>query len=231
MALPALASTVRGLAARYPGDAFDIHAEVLSGFLAALSTIELGRPRILVRLRWAAYRSGYAALTEALNAPTPLGSGFHSSPPRPPWGHPDLVLAHAVRQGVLTRTEADLIGATRLDRTPITDWASGHRTTPAAAYKARRRAERRLVNFLRDRVKQTELDDPVAIRVLADCGTDASLPLAHPSPSMTARLGDERNGAARPVAQAVSKKPSRTGLLGCGGSPPAVPTTRSSEVH
>ncbi|GDY59664.1 hypothetical protein SVIO_102870 [Streptomyces violaceusniger] len=83
MALPALASASRWLAARYPGDAFDVHAEILSGFLSALADIDLNRPRVLVRLRWAAYRAGHAALAEALDAPTPVASGFHSSPPRP----------------------------------------------------------------------------------------------------------------------------------------------------
>ncbi|MDF2271857.1 hypothetical protein P2Q00_41485 [Streptomyces coacervatus] len=153
MALPALAGICRWLAARYPGDPYDVHAEVLAGFLEGLATVDVERPRVLVRLRWAAYRRGFAALSEALRAPVPVSPRFCSAPPQRPWGHPDLVLARAVREGVLSRTEADLIGATRLDGQAVTDWAASHRTTAPAAYKARRRAEYRLVAFLRGRTR------------------------------------------------------------------------------
>lgn len=141
---------------RYPGwhagwqPVVDLHAEVLSGFLGALATVDVDRPRVLVRLRWASYRAGFAALSEAPDAPMPVAGAFRSAPPKPPWGHPDLVLARAVRQAVLTRIEADLIGTTRLDESPITDWADRHQMTPGAAYKARQRAERRLIAFLRE---------------------------------------------------------------------------------
>ncbi|MEU5001500.1 hypothetical protein [Streptomyces sp. NPDC021622] len=167
MALPALAKVSRRLATSYPGDPADVHAEVLTGFLGALPTIDLDRPRVLVRLKWAAYRRGFAALSEALDAPTPAGPGFESAPPRPPWGHPDLVLARAVRSGVLTRTEAHLIGSTRLDKESVSDWACAHKATPAAVYKARRRAEHRLIAFIRDGIRTGGADDPVAGAAMA----------------------------------------------------------------
>ncbi|MFF4508912.1 hypothetical protein [Streptomyces sp. NPDC001401] len=153
MALPALAGICRWLAARYPGDPYDVHAEVLAGFLEGLTTVDLDRPRVLVRLRWAAYRRGLAALSEALRAPVPVSPRFCSAPPQRPWGHPDLVLARAVRAGVLNRTEADLIGATRLDGQAVAAWAASQGTTAQAAYKARRRAEYRLVAFLKGRTR------------------------------------------------------------------------------
>ncbi|MFF4257918.1 hypothetical protein ACFY1L_42715 [Streptomyces sp. NPDC001663] len=153
MALPALTGVSRWLTARYPGDAYDMQAEVLAGFLEALATVDLDRPRVLVRLRWTAYRRGFAALNEALDAPVPVAPRFCSAPPQRPWGHPDLVLARAVREGVLTRTEADLIGATRLDGQAMADWADSHGTAAQAAYKARQRAEDRLVTFLRGRTR------------------------------------------------------------------------------
>lgn len=186
MALPALASAAGWLAARYPeDDPFDVHAEVLAGFLATLSTIDLQRPQVLVRLKWAAYRAGLAKLSEALTAPTPMPPGFRSSPPSPPWGHPDLVLAQAVRHEVLTRTEADLIGATRLEDLPISQWAADHHATTESAYKLRRRAERRLVAYLHDRTPTTDSDDPVADHV-ADVLTPPAAeadPSAHPTES------------------------------------------------
>ncbi|MGW7514180.1 hypothetical protein ACWGJ2_01125 [Streptomyces sp. NPDC054796] len=230
MALPALASTARWLATRYPGDAFDVHAEVLSGFLDGLARIDLHRPRVLVRLRWAAYRAGYAALTEALDAPTPVAPGFRSSPPRPPWGHPDLVLAEAVRQSVLTRTEADLIGATRLDKSSITDWATAQQTTVDAAYKARQRAEGRLVAFLRERSHDTDPADPVASSVLAVPAPSVRQRSSHPSRAVTGQPEGGPGSATQSASEAVSKKRAKGGLLGRGGSSPSIAPMSSSEV-
>ncbi|MFF1679457.1 hypothetical protein ACFVYG_25920 [Streptomyces sp. NPDC058256] len=235
MALPALASATRWLAARFPDDPFDVHAEVLAGFLSALATIDLDRPRVLVRLRWAAYRAGFAALCEALDAPTPVAPGFWSTPPRPPWGHPDLVLARAVRAAVLTRTEADLIGSTRLDEVLITDWADRHEMTTGAAYKARRRAEYRLIAFLRDQDPTTDPDDPVAACVTADLAPGATersrREIAGPSRS----VASVRNGAPARAGEkglaAVSKTGPDSGLLGCGSPTPASAPTPSPEAR
>jgi len=161
MALPGLYGVARRLSSRFPGDPFDVQAEVLSGFLRGLNGVDLARPHVFPRLRWAAYRQGHASLVEALDAPTPMAGEFWSVPPRPPWGHPDLVLARAVRAGILHAGEADLIGATRLEEESVADWAVRHEMTSAAAYKARRRAEARLVEFLRDETGRSDLDDPV----------------------------------------------------------------------
>jgi hypothetical protein len=149
MALPALAGVARQLAAHTSGDHRDVHAEVLAGFVAVLPTVDLDRPRIAVRLRWAAYRAGLAALTQALAAPAPDADLFAArSGPGPVSGHPDLVLADAVAEGVLTATEADLIAATRLDAVPVSTWAARTDTPARAAYTMRTRAERRLVAYL-----------------------------------------------------------------------------------
>lgn len=231
MALPALAGVARWLSARFPGDVVDLHAEVLSGFLGGLATVDVDRPRVLVRLRWAAYRTGFAALSEALDAPLPVAGAFRSAPPKPPWGHPDLVLARAVRQSVLTRTEADLIGATRLDETPITDWADRNQMTTDAAYKARQRAERRLVAFLREQTAATDPDDPVA-SCLADELASQTSPSrsARRSPCVTTA---GQGGSAQPggkSAAAVSNSGADSGLLGCGGSTPALASRVSPEV-
>ena len=150
VALPALTSVTTTLAPRFPGDPADLAAEVLRGFLAALSTIDVRRPRIMLRLRWAAYRSGHDALTHALAGPTPAAPGFRSAPPHPPWGHPDLVLARAVADAVLTPAEAELIGTTRLENVVLSDWAAHNQTPLWAAYKTRKRAEARLLTYLRD---------------------------------------------------------------------------------
>ena len=226
MALPALAGVVRWLSPRFPGEAFDLHSEVLSGFLGGLATVDVNRPRILVRLRWSAYRSGYAALSEALDAPMPVAGQFRSTPPRAPWGHPDLVLARTVRLSVLTQTEADLIGTTRLEQIPIKDWADSHRMAVAAAYKARQRAERRLVAFLRDQSASADPDDPVATYV-----TDELTPAA--TNSRSRRQPRSEADAPRPLteaATALSKPEADVGLLHRGESTAALCSPTSSEV-
>jgi hypothetical protein len=234
MALPMLASTARWLSARYPGDPFDVHAEVLAGFLDALSRIDLQRPHVLARLRWAAYRAGKRALSEALDAPTPLPPGYRSAPPHPPWGHPDLVLARAVREGVLTRTEADLIGATRLEDVAVDRWAAEHGTTIDAAYKTRRRAEHRLAAYLRQAAIEADENDPVGEHVtshLTGTPTSASPPPSDQSSRNVVPLS-KRAGAEQTekVADAVSKTGSDSGLFSCGPTTPDQPEAETSEV-
>ncbi|WP_219416941.1 hypothetical protein [Pseudonocardia nigra] len=157
VALPALTGIASTLTARFAGDPRDIHAAVLAGFLAELPVIDLARPRIMLRLRWAAYRTGQTCLRESLDAPTPSARAFHSAAPPAPAGHPDLVMARAVTAGVITPVEAELIGSTRLEEVSLAEAATRRGTGYEAAKKARQRAEHRLVAFVREH--QAEPDD------------------------------------------------------------------------
>ncbi|MEV4315325.1 hypothetical protein [Actinocrispum sp. NPDC049592] len=144
------------LGRRCPGDREDLCAEILRGFLEALCRIDVDRPRIVLRLRWAAYRAGYAVLVDALAAKN-HSAGEYAQPVV--WGHPDFVLARAVAEGILTTTEADLIGTTRLESVRIKRWAVEHGMGDWAAYKARRRAELRLAAWLQeDRIDSDPAD-------------------------------------------------------------------------
>ncbi len=156
LALPALIRMAADLSERFAGDPSDVHAEILTSFLTALATLDLDRPGVMTRLRWAAYRGGHAALREALAAPMPCGDGYRSTEPPAPAGHPDLVLARAVAEAVITTVEADLIGATRLELRRMRDWASEHDLGYEAAKKIRQRGERRLVDWLRDRARTND---------------------------------------------------------------------------
>jgi len=156
VALPGLATVASWIAGRYPGDRGDVHAEVLAGFLHALPTVDLRAPAVFPRLRWAARRAGMTALQEALDAPVPVPPGRGSAPPAPPAGHPDLVLARAVAEGVLSRTEADVIGATRLEEVRLTAWAGEHRMGHQFASRLRARAESRLLAWLTDTPTSTQ---------------------------------------------------------------------------
>lgn len=171
VALPALTTITAQLTDRFVDDPADIATAVLTGFLDALASADLDRPRVMLRLRWAAYRAGHAALTEALQAPPPVASGVGSLLPQLPWGHLDLVLARAVADAAITRLEADVIGATRLEETAVADWAAAHGMGTWAVYKLRKRAEHRLVVYLLDTNTNTDTgpDDGVS-RSEADAG-------------------------------------------------------------
>lgn len=79
---------------------------------------------------------------EASGRVLPLPS---SIPPPVAPGHPDFVLARAVRAGVITRHEADLIGRSRLERVPMQAIADELGVSHSWACRLRKAAEARLV--------------------------------------------------------------------------------------
>lgn len=98
------------------------------------------------RLCSAALVAARARLRAAEPARNDVASHMLASVPPPvPGGHPDFVLARAVHAGVITGLEADLIGVTRLEEVPIGVYAERVGLSRWAAYKARARAEERLV--------------------------------------------------------------------------------------
>jgi hypothetical protein len=219
VALPALTSVAATLTNRFVGDPADVHAEVLRGFLSALSTIDLRPPRIMLRLRWDAYRSGHQALAEALAGPTPVAPGFRSTPPHTPWGHPDLVLARAVADGVLTQTEAALIGATRLEEVPVADWAAQHQTGEWAVYKARKRAELRLAAYLRDGAAETDPTDPLTDQVATSMALARSATPVRDLPRVSLSVSVTDAESAQKVQGRVSKTDPNSGVQGRGTHP------------
>jgi hypothetical protein len=235
VALPALTSIAATLSAKFAGDPSDIHAAVLAGFVAELATIDLRRPRVMLRLRWAAYRAGHTAVREALDAPVPSGHGFRSTMPPPPWGHPDFVLARAVADGAITSTEAELIGSTRLEDVPLADAAAERDLSYQAAKKARLRAEHRLVAYLLNDIADTSdtshagpHEGDVATQV-ADAVTITTA--AEHSTSFTAvsrTVTDLATRAEKKVGDRVSPQGRFSGVQGCGRKPATPAHTTSS---
>jgi hypothetical protein len=161
-ALPALISVAARLSRSCPEDPADVQAEVLRGFLDALPNVDIDRPWIISRLRWAAYRSGHAALVKTYQTARERAA---TAPSDPISSHPDFVLAQAVAEGVLTPLAVDLIGATRLESVSVKDWAAQRGISEWAAYKARRRAELRLAQYLHRRM--TDAEDDITEHVAA----------------------------------------------------------------
>lgn len=149
LALPVLLPVAAKLTSRFRGEVHDIHAAVLTGFLEALLDVDLTRPAILVRLRWAAYRAGHRALREALDAAAPVADlGARAPGPEHAGGHPDFVLLTAVDAGVLTAADAALIGDTRFGELSLAEAAQARGQTYKATQQARHRAERKLAAYL-----------------------------------------------------------------------------------
>jgi hypothetical protein len=217
VALPALIATASTLSAKFADDPSDIHAAVLAGFVAELAVVDLRKPRIMLRLRWAAYRAGHAAVREALDAPVPSGHGFRSTLPPPPWGHPDFVLARAVAEGAITAAEAELIGSTRLEGVALAEAAVERGLSYEAAKKARQRAELRLVAYLRD-------DASMA----ADNGSDPDLADYVADSVVITDAAEKSAASAAKVHNVVSPRRRIRGVQGCGRK--AAPAHASSEL-
>ncbi|MGH9284662.1 MAG: hypothetical protein ACRD0M_03165 [Acidimicrobiales bacterium] len=146
--LPGLRRAVAPLVRACPGKAADIEAEALTGMLVAVRDAAPGQPRPAARLTWAARRAA-EQLVRAEQAergrPAPLPVSVE--PPRP-FGHPDLVLARAVSEGVVCADDAELIGATRLEEMSLAEAAQAWGVSYSAIKWRRARAEQALVHFL-----------------------------------------------------------------------------------
>jgi hypothetical protein len=164
----------------------EMEAAVLAGFLAELAVVDLTRGRVLGRLRSAAHEAGVAACREMTRAPTPRVQLLRSCPAPTPARHPDLVLARAVAAGALSRTEAALIGSTRLEPVSLAEVAVVRGQSYRDVRAARIRAERKLSVFLREQ-------DSGSIDTLLN-------------PTATSSTGD----TPRPAAPAATTSPSRT---------------------
>jgi hypothetical protein len=148
IALPGLRRLSHELAVSSGADSHDLDAEVLAGFVGALRTVDVRRGRIASRLCFAAYNAGRRlARREAAAAGLRVPLAESMMPARPS-GHPDFVLARAVRLGVLTSDEADLIGRSRLEDVPVAKLAAERGISAAAAGMRRHRAETRLAAAL-----------------------------------------------------------------------------------
>ncbi|MHB8449074.1 MAG: hypothetical protein ACYDAQ_01165 [Mycobacteriales bacterium] len=155
VALPGLRRAAGRLARDYPDSGaltddhrVDVDAEVLTGFLAALATIDIAAGHLPARLCWAGYRAGRTVCRREAAEARHRGSPAESLPPPRPYGHPDLVLLAAVDAGVITLGEARLIGATRLEGIEVAQLAADLGVGYGRVRKWRSRAEGRLTSFL-----------------------------------------------------------------------------------
>jgi transposase-like protein len=148
LALPGLTRIAASLTRGWDGDVADVDGEVLAGFLLRLKTLDTTGRRVLGRLLDAATRAGRKARADDGDGEVVRVPQSWSAPPAHPWAHPDWVLARAVAAGVLDRTEARLIGATRLEDVTVKDAAAALDVTVSTALAWRRTAESRLASAI-----------------------------------------------------------------------------------
>jgi hypothetical protein len=147
IALPGLRRAAAALTAGYRGDPADLQAEVLTGFLAELAALDLDHLEavpLASRLCWAARRAGerLARADAGWNARRRDLAGHDTAPaPAAAGGHPDFVLAAAVRHRILTPAQAELIGRSRLEGVPLRVIAAETGTSHTALCNRRKRAE------------------------------------------------------------------------------------------
>jgi len=151
VAMPGLkqitARLLRGLPAAH---AEDVISSLLTAFVAGLASIDLERHSIAPRLLWAAKRAAVKTCRQEATCVPVTAETLSMIAPRPVGGHEDLVLADAVRQGVITAEEAELIGVTRLEKIPLSVFARERGEVPRRLYDRRERAEKRLVAAIQE---------------------------------------------------------------------------------
>ncbi|WP_280264485.1 hypothetical protein [Nocardia wallacei] len=170
-ALPML-HTIAGKLCGHPGYRADTEAMVLVAFLDAVAEVDVTRPSVAYRLRWATFNRSCPPVRERQRAPIPVEWNEASKRSRDgqavgsPDGHPELLLALAVDEGVLTADDARLIGATRLEHRPLKTVAAEAGIGYAGLAKRRRRAEQRLAAWLRERIVDKQVSTKVETAAL-----------------------------------------------------------------
>jgi hypothetical protein len=146
--LPGLRRAGWALIKSCPGKTDDIEAEMLLAFLEAVAACDPGRARLAARLTWLARTGGSRLLRTEMAERAEVGTDPVSSAPPRPYGHADLVLAHAVGVGVISARDAELIGATRIGDVDLAYVARCQGVEYDALQKRRVRAETSLAVWL-----------------------------------------------------------------------------------
>jgi hypothetical protein len=204
LAMPGLRHVAGLLTAGWRGDTRDLDAELLVGFVGRLKTIDLEPPRICGRLIDAGLRAARKARDADSDAQLVHVDATGPVAPIHPWDHPELVLARAVAAGAIDADEANLIAATRLGNATLTQAAAQLGISPGAASSWRLKAERRLLEAIRE-------------------GDLAFVPLRARRPR--GRATQRRVAAAQHVLAGTQQRPPVASLLGRANAAEAVLAT------
>ena len=149
LAIPGLRRRAGRLAFGWHGETADLDAELLTGFLERLHTIDIDAANICSRLLDAGARAVRRVRTCAQDNDVIRVQDAWGPPPPRPWDHPDWVLTRALAAAVIDPDECLLISATRLDDVPLSVAAERLGISLDLASAWRRAGEQRLVAALR----------------------------------------------------------------------------------
>lgn len=142
----------------FRGDIADFDSNVVEGFLYALNIVDPRTPRVYTRLRSMAQRYGMDARVDAdrdRSQSVEFDDGVATRYRASVDGHPDLVLARAVRDNDLTDDEAGLIVRARLDGEGTSALAGERGISPYQFRRQLARAEAKLLAFLSGSMPQS----------------------------------------------------------------------------
>jgi hypothetical protein len=189
LAMPALRRYAGQLRTGWAGDAYDLDAEILTGFLTALrDRVDLTRPAPYAALCKAAWRAGFELRRRDGAEAIPVADVEHVTGPRTPklpYGHPDLLVRRAVELGIVDAC----------DERPYIDLRLGHRAIEPIA--ARLGLE---VDTLRRRVERidTRIAEALAAGLLSEVASPQVRQDLAEAAQRRQRIRASRTGA-RPV--------------------------------
>lgn len=146
--LPGMRAALSSLAKAWPAGGQDLEADALVALIEAIPVFDASAEPVAARLVWRVASSARRRLAKEMAAMGRQVPGAHPAEPHRGWGHPDFVLGDAVRAGVVSVEEAELIGQTRLGDTSVCDYAQGLGLGDSTMRMRRMRAERRLVAWV-----------------------------------------------------------------------------------
>jgi hypothetical protein len=149
--MPGLKRVARRLRQAPYVDPAEVGPEVVAALMEAIADIDPNGERLAARVCWEVYRRSARAL--GVRRPDAREIGWRPPMTLPgsavPSTNPEEAIARAVRAGVITPDDAELIALTRLEGTRVTDLAASLALPPDRLQKRRVRAEARLAALLR----------------------------------------------------------------------------------
>ena len=208
IAMPGLRRMAGFLAKGWYGDSSDRDAELLTGFVERLRTIDLTESRVVGKLIDAGARAVKLAREREEEVDTIRVRATWSLPPRHPWDHPDWVLARAVAAAVIGPEENLLISATRLGQVPLRVVADELGVPVAQAGEWRYKAEQRLV----EAVHSGELDwDALVTAGMRKAARAVANGSSTPAPTRTVHSGPVAATATSPGTVRPARTPKAGG--------------------
>ena len=146
--LPGLRAALATMASAWPDAVDDLEADVLAELVEVVASFDLSSERVASRVLWrAAQRARRRLARERADVGRHVERAFPIEPHRP-WGHPDFVLAEAVKAGVIGAADAELIGESRLGGRSVEELADALGEPYHTVRRRRLRAEGRLVEWI-----------------------------------------------------------------------------------